>query len=94
MPLSIPEYSANLQSETLDRQQYIIALEKEVAERKRSEKLHHALYKIASIDYNNNSLDVFYKEIHNIIDELIYSKNFFIALYSEEDFSLTIPLFY
>ena len=93
MPLSIPENSANLQSQTLDRQQYILQLEEEVAERKRSEKLHHALYKIASIDYNNNSLDVFYKEIHSIIDELIYSKNFFIALYSEEDFSLTIPYF-
>ena len=93
MPLSIPENSSNLQSQTLDRQQYILQLEEEVAERKRSEKLHHALYKIASIDYNNNSLDVFYKEIHSIIDELIYSKNFFIALYSEEDFSLTIPYF-
>lgn len=91
--MSIPENNTNLQSETLDRQQYIQQLEKEVAERKRSEKLHHALFKIASIDYNNNNLDLFYKEIHNIIDELIYSKNFFIALYSEEDLSLKIPYF-
>lgn len=91
--MSIPENNTNLQSETLDRQQYILQLEKEVAERKRSEKLHHALFKIASIDYNNNNLDLFYKEIHNIIDELIYSKNFFIALYSEEDLSLKIPYF-
>jgi signal transduction histidine kinase len=42
---------------------------------------------------SNNNLDSFYKEIHTIIDELIYSKNFFIALYSEEDLSLTIPYF-
>jgi hypothetical protein len=91
--LYIPENNANLKSETLDRQQYIIQLEQEVAERKRSEKLHHALLKIASIDYSNNNLDFFYQEIHNIIDELIYSKNFFIALYSEEDLSLKIPYF-
>ncbi|MFT5297381.1 MAG: signal transduction histidine kinase [Colwellia sp.] len=91
--MSIPENNANLKSETLDRQQYIIQLEQEVAERKRSEKLHHALFKIASIDYSNNNLYFFYKEIHNIIDELIYSKNFFIALYSEEDLSLKIPYF-
>jgi signal transduction histidine kinase len=91
--LSVPENNTNLQSKALDSQQYILQLEQELAERKRSEKLHHALFKIASIDYNNNSLDLFYQEIHNIIEELIYSKNFFIALYSEEDLSITIPYF-
>jgi signal transduction histidine kinase len=89
--LSITQNSDNSTPRTLESQQYILDLEQELAERKRSEKLHQALFKIASI--NNNNLDFFYKEIHTIIDELIYSKNFFIALYSEEDLSLTIPYF-
>ncbi len=93
MPLSITENSADSKSKTLDSQEYILQLEQELAERKRSEKLQHALFKIASIDYNSNDLDLFYQQIHSIIDELIYSKNFFIALYSEEDLSLTIPYF-
>jgi signal transduction histidine kinase len=91
--LSIPENNVNSKPETLNNQEYILKLEQELADRKRSEKLHHALFKIASIDYNNNNLDSFYKQIHNIIDDLIYSKNFFIALYREEELSLTIPYF-
>jgi signal transduction histidine kinase len=91
--LSTPENSATSKLNALNSQQYILQLEQELADRKRSEKLHHALFKIASIDYNNNNLDSFYQNVHNIIAELVYSKNFFIALYSEEDFSLTIPYF-
>ncbi|NQZ88850.1 MAG: GAF domain-containing sensor histidine kinase [Colwellia sp.] len=91
--MSITENSADSKSKTLDSQEYILQLEQELAERKRSEKLQHALFKIASIDYNSNDLDLFYQQIHSIIDKLIYAKNFFIALYSEEDLSLTIPYF-
>lgn len=76
-----------------DNQQYILELEQELADRKRSEKLQHALFKIASIDHDNNNLYSFYEEIHEIIDDLIYANNFFIALYCEEEQSITIPYF-
>jgi GAF domain-containing protein len=85
-------YQATTVDNTIDKQEYIIQLEKELAERKRSEKLQHALFQIASIDYDSNIYS-FYENIHQIIDDLIYSKNFLIALYSEDDLSLTIPYF-
>jgi hypothetical protein len=79
--LFTPEKSSTSKLKALDIQE------------ERSEKLHHALFQIASIDYNNNNIDSFHQNVHNIIAQLIYSKNFFIALYSEEYFSLTIPYF-
>jgi signal transduction histidine kinase len=91
--LSIPDQSADSTATALDSERYILQLETELAERKRSEKLQYALYKIASIDYGNGNLDSFYEQVHRIIDELIYAKNFFIALYNEEDASLNTPYF-
>ena len=91
--MSIPDQSADSTATALDSERYILQLETELAERKRSEKLQYALYKIASIDYGNGNLDSFYEQVHRIIDELIYAKNFFIALYNEEDASLNTPYF-
>jgi len=91
--LSILKKSADSKSTALNSQQYICKLEQELIERERSEKLHHALYKIASIDYDNSNLDLLYEEVHGVIDELIKAKNFFIALYNEEELCLTIPYF-
>jgi len=91
----LPNSNNNLSSnkETSAAQQYIHRLEQELEERKRAEKLQHALFKIASIGYDNNDLTEFYEEVHEIIFDLIYAKNFFIALYDEESQSITIPYF-
>jgi len=91
----LPNSNNNLSSnkETSAAQQYIHRLEQELEERKRAEKLQHALFKIASIGYDNNDLTEFYEEVHKIIYDLIYAKNFFIALYDEESQSITIPYF-
>ncbi len=83
--------STSTHKETSENQQYIRELEQELEERKRAEKLQHALFKIASIGYDNNDLSAFYEEVHKIIYDLIYAKNFFIALYDEENQSITIP---
>jgi signal transduction histidine kinase len=91
--LAYPDNNPNHQSASVDSQKYILQLEQELAERKRAEKLQRALFKIASIDYDNENLDSFYEEIHGIIDELIDAKNFFIALYNEDELSLNIPYF-
>jgi signal transduction histidine kinase len=91
----LPNSSNNLSTkkEASENQQYIRKLEQELEERKRAEKLQHALFQIASIGYDNNDLSSLYEDIHKIIDDLIYAKNFFIALYDEEDQSITIPYF-
>lgn len=91
--MSIPEKNANSKPITLDSQQYIHQLEQELADCKRSEKLQHALYKITSIEYDNNRRNEFYQEVHEIIGEIVFAKNFFVALYNEDDFCLNIPYF-
>jgi hypothetical protein len=60
-------------------------------DKKRSEKLQHALYKIASIHNCQADLSDFYHQIHQIISELIHAKNFFIALYNEDEQSISFP---
>ena len=68
-------------------------LERELSERKRSEKLQHALYKISSIHTHNADLSDFYAQIHEIIAELIYAESFFIALFDEDEQTITFPYF-
>ncbi len=51
--------STSTHKETSENQQYIRELEQELEERKRAEKLQHALFKIASIGYDNNDLSAF-----------------------------------
>jgi len=58
---------------------------------KRSEKLQHALYKIASIHNSQVDLSDFYQQIHHIIADLIHANNFFIALYNEDEQSISFP---
>ncbi len=80
--------SLNIESEAK-----IKHLEKELARTNASEKLQSALFKIASISFNENDLFSFYQNIHKIIDELVFAKNFFIGLYDEDLQVINLPYF-
>ncbi len=69
------------------------ALEKELGEKRKAEKLQHALYLIAAISHDVTDLDELFKGLHEIIDGLIYAKNFFIALFDEDQHEITIAYF-
>jgi len=66
-------------------------LEEEIRERKRAEKLHQALYRIADIANSAATLDELYPAIHRVISELMPADNFFIALYDPESDMLDLP---
>jgi signal transduction histidine kinase len=68
-------------------------LQEELARKNASEKLQSALFKIASISFNESNLFSFYQDIHKIIDELIFAKNFFIGLYDEDLQVINLPYF-
>jgi diguanylate cyclase (GGDEF)-like protein len=70
----------HVQSRTLELQRANIELQEEIIERRRAEKLQAALYRIAELAINSESLDDFYAEVHAVVDELIYARNFYIAL--------------
>ena len=56
----------------------------EVCERQRGEKLQAALYSIADLSSGELAMSEMLRRIHAVVGELMYAKNFFIALYSAE----------
>ena len=72
---------------------YIAILEKQVEELKYSEKLQHALYKIASISHADVRLNDLYRQIHEIVNEVINAKNFYIAIFDEDSQTIHFPYF-
>jgi len=56
----------------------------EVRERQRGEKLQAALYSIADLASSELDMSEMLRRIHAVVDELMYAKNFYIALYSAE----------
>ena len=67
------------------------ALQQEVLERQRSERLQTALFQIAELANSTDRIDDFYGAVHHIIDGLLYARNFYIALLSEDATELTFP---
>ena len=56
-------------------------LKREIAERRHAEKLQHALYEISAQANRDIDLQAFYAELHRILSELMYARNFAIMLY-------------
>ena len=68
-----------------------IDLRREVAERERGERLQAALYRIAALASTGESSDRFYQHVHAIVGELIDTRNFYIALLSEDGGTVSFP---
>lgn len=66
-------------------------LQAEILERKRAEKLQRALFRIAELAITSESLEHFYTDVHAVVDDLIYARNFYIALLSDDGESLDFP---
>lgn len=66
-------------------------LQAEIDERQRAEKLQSALFRIAELSMSAPSLDDFYREVHGIVGELLYARNFYIAMISDDGERLEFP---
>lgn len=69
----------------------LYAIYRDITERKRSEALRSALYRIAEETSSAEDLPQFYRAIHNIVGELMYARNFYIALYDSATQYLSFP---
>ncbi|HEX2061999.1 MAG TPA: PAS domain S-box protein, partial [Thermoanaerobaculia bacterium] len=66
---------------------------RDVTEAVKAEKLQSALFRIAQISRESESVDAFYAAVHGIVGELMDAKNFYVAEYDAENDRLTFPYF-
>ena len=66
---------------------------RDITEQKRTEELNAALYAIAARSESAEDLQQFYAGIHNIVGQLMYARNFYIALYDPQCQLLSFPYF-
>jgi len=65
----------------------------DISDRKRVEALSAALYRVAEKSSSAHDLQQFFAAVHGIIDELMYARNFYIALYDPATELLSFPYF-
>ncbi len=66
---------------------------RDISDRKRVEALSSALYRVAEKSSSAQDLNQFFASVHSIVDELIYARNFYIALFDPATELLTFPYF-
>lgn len=66
-------------------------LQAEIIERQRSERLQRALFRIAELTITSDTLSRFYSQVHDVVSELLYARNFYIALLSDDGERLQFP---
>ncbi len=66
-------------------------LQQQVLERQRGERLQAALFHIAELANTTESLEDFYAAVHRTVGGLLYARNFYIALVSDDGMRLTFP---
>ena len=75
------------------KQVAVYVLYRDITEQKRAELLNSALYRIAEKASSAEDLQQFYAAIHSIVGELMYARNFYIAVCDHETQSISFPYF-
>src|SRR5437763_16791239 len=76
--------NADLSSELADARRRLSELESADSERRRTEQVQSALYRIAELASAAHDMQEFYGAVHAVVGELMDASNFYIALYDEE----------
>lgn len=66
-------------------------LQAEIIERQRAERLQRALFRIAELSITSETLERFYTQVHDVVSDLLYARNFYIALVSDDGEGLEFP---
>ncbi|MDQ3281311.1 MAG: PAS domain S-box protein [Acidobacteriota bacterium] len=66
---------------------------RDITESLKAERLQSALFRIAQLSRESESLEAFYAAVHGVVGELMNATNFYIALYEPESDRLTFPYF-
>ncbi|MDG6349476.1 GAF domain-containing protein, partial [Luteimonas sp. 8-5] len=85
------ELEQRVDERTLELQQANLVLQAEIIERQRAERLQRALYRITEMSVVAGSLERFYADVHGVVGELLYARNFYIALLTPEGDQIEFP---
>ena len=88
----ILEYDNSLRAQD-DAVTIVRSRARDVTDQKRAERVQSALYRIAEVTNAAEDLDSFYAELHRIVSELMYAKNFYIALSDDASGEIRFPYF-
>jgi diguanylate cyclase (GGDEF)-like protein len=66
-------------------------LQAEIIERQRAERLQRALFRIAELSITSETLERFYTQVHDVVSDLLYARNFYIALLTDDGERLEFP---
>ena len=67
-------------------------LQAEIIERQRAERLQRALFRIAELSITSETLERFYTQVHDVVSDLLYARNFYIALLSDDGERPGVPV--
>jgi PAS domain S-box-containing protein len=70
-----------------------IEIHTDITQRKHAEILQSALYRVAEMTGKAQEMQSFFSAVHRIVGELMYARNFFIALYDPATESVSFPYF-
>ncbi len=86
---------ASLSSEKthLEGQDCILSCVYDISEQKRAEALQSAVYQISEAANRSSGMDELYRSVHSIIGQVMPARNFYIALYDEENDVLSFPYY-
>ena len=76
---------------TRELQQANVVLQAEIVERERAEQLQGALMRITERSVASESMQQFYADVHGIVGELLYARNFYIAMLDAEGARIEFP---
>ncbi len=85
------ELERRVRERTHALEQANLELQAEVQERERAEKLQQALFRITELSTSAESMESFYADLHSIVGELLYARNFYIAFLSADGARIEFP---
>ena len=85
------ELERRVDERTAELQQANQGLQAEIIERQRAERLQRALFRISELSVTAGSLERFYADVHEVVGELLYARNFYIALLSQDGEQIEFP---
>lgn len=80
-----------VEARTRELKQANLDLQAEVLERQRAQEVQRALFRIAELSIASATLEQFYAEIHKVVGGLLYARNFYIAMLSDDGTMLEFP---